>query len=511
MQRVLLSVILVIVGLVLSGQEKINPDGYNIFYYENGKKSSEGMMRDGKPDGYWKTYNKEEIMISEGNRKDFLLDSTWRFYNDSGMLKMEIDYRVGKKDGYRKTYREEETVVESFKNDVKNGPAIYYYPSEKVKSEVNFIDGLEEGLAKEYAEDGRIITLITYKNGYIIQRERINGYIEANKKHGIWKSFYVNGQVQSEGYYKRGVEHGYFKDYDTSGNLVLTTKYENGIKIEDAKELVKLEVRKDYYADGTVKIAASYNKEGKLEGVRREYAEDGTIDRSYIFKNGIMIGEGIVTEKGERDGYWKEYYDSGVLKAEGKYDKDIKVGSWKFYHPSGNVSQEGMYDKKGKPEGEWRWYYDSGALLRAENYFNGLLDGTMTEFDEAGKEISRGEYIEGLENGDWFVEVGDSRIDGKYSDGMRNGLWKYYYIPPPPVSGKTLRFEGRFIDDNPDGDHTWYWDNGKVKDQGRYVVGRKEGDWVSYDYEGLPFVTVTFKDGKEVRYDGIKIDNTPDE
>ena len=67
-------------------------------------------------------------------------------------------------------------------------------------------------------------------------------------------------------------------------------------------ELTKLEVRRDYYPGGQVKIAATYNKEGNLEGVRREYAEDGSIAKSYIFRNGMMIGEGIVTEKGEKDG-----------------------------------------------------------------------------------------------------------------------------------------------------------------------------------------------------------------
>jgi hypothetical protein len=31
-------------------------EGYNKLYYANGKLSSEGTIRDGKPDGYWKTY-----------------------------------------------------------------------------------------------------------------------------------------------------------------------------------------------------------------------------------------------------------------------------------------------------------------------------------------------------------------------------------------------------------------------------------------------------------------------
>ena len=31
-------------------------ENYKAFYYEDGKISSEGILRDGKPDGYWITY-----------------------------------------------------------------------------------------------------------------------------------------------------------------------------------------------------------------------------------------------------------------------------------------------------------------------------------------------------------------------------------------------------------------------------------------------------------------------
>ena len=65
---------------VFAQQNTVKPNDYNIFYYENGKKSSEGMMRNGKPDDYWKTYYENGVLKSEGNRKNFLLDSTWNFY-----------------------------------------------------------------------------------------------------------------------------------------------------------------------------------------------------------------------------------------------------------------------------------------------------------------------------------------------------------------------------------------------------------------------------------------------
>lgn len=498
-------ILFLFIGSFSMAQDEINPNGYQVFYHPNGEKSSEGTMRDGKPDGYWKTYNENGILVSEGNRKNFELDSTWRFYDDQGKVKMEISYRNGKKDGPRKTYRDDEVLVENFAEDIKQGLTSVYYADGTVKKTIPFVDGLEEGLSMEYAPDGRIITRIRYKRGFITDREMINRYDAANKKNGPWKYFYASGQVKREGTYRHGKEEGYFKEYDINGNLVTTAKFSEGILQEDVAELKKLEVRKDYYPDGKVKIAATYNEEGNLEGIRREYAEDGSIEKSYIFRNGIMIGEGIVTEKGERDGFWKEYYDSGKLRGEGRYKKDIRDGEWKYYHENGKLEQLGAY-REGKPEGEWSWYHDNGSLLREEYYFKGLQDGLMTENDKEGNVVTKGQYIEGKRNGEWYFKVGFSEVIGTYSDDMRNGLWQYWDLPANPGKSRTLRFEGRFVEDNPHGEHTYYWDNGNRRDQGEYVMGRKEGNWTSYNYDGTAYLVVSHENGFERRFDGIKID-----
>ncbi|HOX79308.1 MAG TPA: toxin-antitoxin system YwqK family antitoxin [Bacteroidales bacterium] len=506
--------LLIFIGLSYCGyaqeEAKTLSDGYQVFYYPNGNKSSEGTMRNGKPDGYWKTYNEAGKLVSEGNRKDFELDSAWKFYDENGKKALEINYLKGKKEGIRKTWREDEIIEEMFKNDIKNGLTRYLYPDGKLKKEVNFREGLEEGMSKEFDTDGRVITIITYKSGFITGREIINRYDNTGRKHGPWKYFYDDGTLRMEGSYKHGMENGYFKEYDRNGNLLTTSKFADGVKQENVAELVKLEVRKDYYPDGKIKVAATYNKEGKPEGIRREYAEDGTVEKSYIFRNGIMIGEGVVTEKGERDGFWKEYYDDGKLRAQGKYNKDLKEGPWVFYHPNGQTEQEGSYFK-GKPEGEWRWYYAGGQLLREETCFNGLADGDMKEYDEAGNIITRGKYIEGREDGDWYYKVGDNETEGSYTDGMRNGMWRYRDLSPDGKQG-TLRFEGRYIEDNPHGKHTYYWENGMKKEEGEYVNGRKEGDWIIYNPDGTPFIVVSYSDGAEVRFDGIQVSGTrPDE
>jgi len=503
-------ILLINLSVLSQGETNVNTDGYQVFYHPNGTKASEGSMRNGKPDGYWKTYNDQGILVSEGNRQNFELDSIWKFYDDKGKISMEINYRTGKKDGTRKTYREGEIIEENFKNDIKDGFTRYYYSDEQVRKEVIFREGLEEGLSREFDKDGRVITIITYKSGFIIERELINRFDNSGKKHGLWKYFYPDGMVRLEGTFNHGLENGYFKEYDEVGNLFSTAKYAEGVKLEDVAELLKLDLRKDYYPDGKIKIAATYNKAGQPEGVRREYLPDGTVEKSYIFRNGIMIGEGIVTEKGERDGFWKEYYDDGRLRAEGGYDKDVREGSWKFYHPEGASEQEGVY-ANGKPEGDWKWYYPGGQVLREESYYNGLLDGLMTEYDESGNVITKGGFIEGKEDGTWFYCIGDSETEGNYAEGMRSGLWEIHDLPKGMGQQKVLRFEGRFIEDNPHGKHTYYWDNGNRKDEGEYSMGRKEGEWIYFNYDGTPFIIVSYKNGIEYRYDGIQITETKPE
>lgn len=56
---------LFVVVSIAQEQQKINPDGFNTFYYPGGVKSSEGNLKNGKPDGYWKSYYESGRLKSE--------------------------------------------------------------------------------------------------------------------------------------------------------------------------------------------------------------------------------------------------------------------------------------------------------------------------------------------------------------------------------------------------------------------------------------------------------------
>jgi antitoxin component YwqK of YwqJK toxin-antitoxin module len=478
--------------------QQVNPDGYNVFYYPNGQKSSEGTMRNGKPDGYWKNYYENGILKSEGNRKDFLLDSIWRFYDEKGKLTLEINYKNGKKNGYRITYGEDEINKEHFVNDIKQGYSYILDTTGRVIMEIPFEDGLENGLAREFDKEGNIIQLIKYKKGYVVSRERINRYDSNHQPHGKWEWFYDDGTLKMVGTYNHGLKNGYFKEYDKEGNLLSVEKYVNGEKEKKSEELSTLDIKTDYWPNGKPKIVATY-KDGVPEGIRREYDKNGKVEKSYIFKNGKVIAEGIFTDAGKREGLWKEYYDDGSLKSEGNYKNNNKTGKWKYYYPNGQLQETGEY-VNGKPEGKWLWYYPSGKLLREMNYYEGKPDGEIIEYDENGNIVLKGEYIEGKKEGKWIYIVGDARQETSYNEDMKNG-WERIYS-----ENGNLLFEGKFIDDNPNGEHKWFWPNGKIKKIGKYVMGIKTGDWKTYNENGELFLVITYKNGKEIKYDGVTID-----
>jgi len=494
---------------LLAQVQTTNPNGYNKFYYDNGRISSEGTLKDGKPDGYWKTYFESGKLKSEGNRKNFQLDSTWKFYNDEGKLMLAYAYRDGKKNGLKKNYDPKEEALlfeESYVNDVKQGPTNYYYKSGKLKQKINFIEGKEEGLSYEYSEDGTIIGLTDYKYGFIKRQERINRKDEQNRKQGLWKDFYETGIVKLEGTYNDDLKDGYFKEYNIKGNLVNTTKYVNGVLQKNVPELAKVEIKNDYHPNGKLKYSGGFKEGDIAEGIHREYDSTGVILTAKVYKEGELTGEGIVDERGNEQGPWKEFHPNGKLKGYGEYKDAKRIGDWEFLHPNGKIEQKGVYDKKGRTQGVWKWYYEDGSLLREENYLNDLREGLMTEYSDTGSVITKGEYVEGLKEGKWFYELGDYREEGEYKADKRDGVWKHFYTP-----GGKRRFEGAFLDGNPDGKHVYYYPTGKVMEEGKFSVGNKEGEWRHYGEDGALFLTITYQNDKEIKFDGVKVRPTQEE
>lgn len=482
----------------------INPNGYNVFFYDNGVKSSEGFFKDGIPDGYWINYYPNGIKTSEGNRKENKLDSIWKFYSEEGILREEIAYKNNQRQGLRKIYSKdgflEKTVP--YSADKINGLAFDFYTNGAINIETPYVDGLENGLSYVFSETGEIITLKKYENGILINQDFINRKNKDGEKQGVWKEFYEDRTVKTEGRYEDSKKQGYWKEYAPNGELIQTLKYHKGELISDAEELSNLDIKQEFYtnSDGKVRFRGSYRK-GLAEGTHIWYNIEGNIDSTKQFKQGKLVGEGIMDAKALKQGYWKEYYfPEGKLKAEGMYKDGYRNGSWSFYYLEGSIEETGNYGEKEKLEGIWKWFYKSGQLLREEQYKNGKESGRSIEYCDTGKVIVLGQYINGKEEGEWFYEIGDHQEKGNYENGMKQGIWKHTYL----TTGK-LRFEGEYYEDLPQGKHTWYYENGQKMLEGEYISGEKEGLWKRYLLDGTVSISIEYKNGKEEKVDGYKI------
>ena len=218
------------------------------------------------------------------------------------------------------------------------------------------------------------------------------------------------------------------------------------------------------------------------------------------------LGEGVIDGSGVKQGPWKEYYADGELRAEGDYLDGSRYGKWKFYHQNGKVEQTGKYVKGGKPHGLWMWYYPEGMVLREESFRKGKEDGELVEYDTAGNEMVKGAFIDGLEDGDWFIQIGEYREEGGFIDGLRHGEWIHYY-----TSNNEVSFKGEFIEGEAHGKHTYYHDNGRRMLEGKYELGLKQGDWKRYDRDGLLVLTIKYKDGHDVKIEGKRVKPSQEE
>ena len=231
---ILIWIISLFITSVCIAQSDSIKNGYNTIYFKDGKVSSEGYIRNGKPDGYWKTYYPTGVLKSEGNRKNFLLDSTWVFYNSYGDTLEKINYLYGKRNGYSYTLNTDRNdkpefigniiAKELYVNDKKEGKAYYYLNDGTLLKIENYNNDRLDDLSYEFDKSGKIITILRYNKGILIERDKINRFNDENEKQGTWKEFYTDLNVRVEENYNNGKKNGLYKEFDEAGRITLLMK-----------------------------------------------------------------------------------------------------------------------------------------------------------------------------------------------------------------------------------------------------------------------------------------------
>jgi antitoxin component YwqK of YwqJK toxin-antitoxin module len=270
-----------------------------------------------------------------------------------------------------------------------------YYPSGKIESTGNMVNGKKQGEWKWFFENGKI---------------SLQGKYFTDKEEGEWVWFHTNGIPFAIGYFVDGTPLGNWKRYNKFGKLLTE---ENSSWGDNAKS----------FREGIMYRNAT------CIGIRKDALQEGLW--RYFSNNGDIISECNYTN-GKKNGIYKSYSRD--------YDINEKINF---------TTEEGNYIN-GKREGIWKKVNALGIILQKMIFRNDILEGSFEKFDKDGVLLTSGQYKNGKKNGFWIENEDD------------------------------VVFKGYYINDDLDGECTWYFSTGKIKYKGNYKQGKLIDRWKEY-------------------------------
>lgn len=215
---------------VMSNWKAGKLDGDYIFYFQNGKIQSKGSYKKGEQIGKWFFYSENGKPISEES-----------YMYDKG---------IKKKNGLFRFFNKEGVLIDevNYKDDLFDGQGKLFYDNGNLKQIANYKKGESVGMVTIYKEnkpnvlDGtgklknnNVIGEWTYyhEDGKTIETK--GSYDDNGKQIGLWQSFYKNGKVKAQSTYVNGKREGERTLFNEDGTVSKTEQYSKGELVSDQK------------------------------------------------------------------------------------------------------------------------------------------------------------------------------------------------------------------------------------------------------------------------------------
>ncbi len=350
---------------------------------------------------------------------------------------------------------------------------------------------------------------------YYYENKQISseGLLRDGKPDGYWKTYYPNGQIKSEGNrklflldstwvfytekgdtsqiinYKQNKKNGYLITYEWKYDSI---KGKQGGII--SKELYLDDVKQGesyYYKKGKIYRIIPY-KDGKKNGMAREFDENGNITAILEYKNDFLIKREEINkkdEKGLKQGYWKTFYPDGKIEKEMFFVNDTITGLYKVYNRLGQLVEKKEYnmgieilpDSTKKDSLLWKEEYDNSGRIKYLGAFrNNKPIGIHKEYDYLKNNILAKIY-----NDEGILEATG------YLDSLnkKTGEWLYY-------SDGKISSKGLYVNDKKKGEWMYYYPDGKIKQKGSYKNNKPIGKWLMYNTNGNIVKEENYENGK---------------
>ena len=469
--------------------KKIN---YETFTNKDALKHFDGYFLVTGPDnGKGKIYTQAHGSIRRGN-----LNGLWTYWDNDGNLIETKNYDYGVIKGkYTKYHSKGFKLIEGYVSDIdsqqnmtKKGKWYFWNNDGVLKEEVEYVNGLRDGITKYYSTTGKQSAEVVYHKDQPWSGDWILWFKDGSKKeygnykeglkNGPWKGWYKNGQKKYVLHYQGSIKHGIFTEWSEDGRLLKDIQYDYDIPVS--------EYLVNYHGDGYTEIN---RRNGKLSGSWIKWFSNGKKSEEGIYKNG------------KKGGIWNGWYKNGEKKYSGKYINGQLDGLFTEFDTSGRIINEITY-ANGHISLEYHIVRTENEVTRFQKS-NGVLQGKWTKVYKNGNKAEEGDYKNGLKNGSWkaWFSSGEIHYSCLYKNGKKSGLyqeWNRYgeiineiqYEMGKRTQEYTLVKDGKgFLEINKKDGYLhgpwlkWY-SAGKKEEEGEYKDGIKVGNWIRYNLAG---------------------------
>jgi antitoxin component YwqK of YwqJK toxin-antitoxin module len=203
-----------------------------------------GYFKDNQPVGtflrYYETDTLHSVLIYSSNGKE--ADAS--IYHPNSFLASKGKYVNQMKEGKWQFFSAKTNGhlvwEEEYKDNLRNGPSIKYFPDNSLAEKVFYVNDLRTGEWLQYFQNGKICLKANYVEG---------------KLQGSFEVFFDNGKPEFIGQYKDDMRDGSWKIYNSDGSLKYKVEYIDGVATnsemlkKESDYLDSLEKNKGKFAD----------------------------------------------------------------------------------------------------------------------------------------------------------------------------------------------------------------------------------------------------------------------
>ncbi|MCL2102088.1 MAG: hypothetical protein FWH22_10300 [Fibromonadales bacterium] len=305
-------------------------------WYRTGIKAEDMPLKNGVPHGTYRKWSTKGFVIERGAYKDSLREGRWTFFAKEKIPFMQGNYKKGKREGKWVLFDESGKVSgeQFFRNDSAAGTWKKFHNGVLIE-ENSCHPANESGYFRAYSNEGKISLYQECRYG---------------KLSGVFLSYYPGGALHRAGNFESGLKSGLWAEYFASGKLRKTERWIANMR------------------NGTW---MRFNENGEALA-KAEFIDGNGVFEDTSWQNNRIHGEIRIKL---RDGEYLriETYENGVKQSTADYPKDsaraVALGFW----------------QNGKKEGAWRTWYRSGVLRDSLNFSNGRLFGEQFYYDSTGR------------------------------------------------------------------------------------------------------------------------------